>query len=197
MKILVVCYSLSGKTKRVASCLADSIGADFAAMQEIVPYTLVGAGLRGVTKARARQSEDILPVEADVAEYDCVIVAGPVWGSYPAPPLYDFIREYELTGKQSYGLLTCRKSGKRAAKVLREELELAGTHCRSIITVRAEKNTIQALRSGRIAFVLNEEGKIVLHTNRPAGQSEAPSNQEEAEQESITEYEDVPQENQE
>ena len=76
----------------------------------------------GLLRAMAHRSTDILPVEADVSAYDCIIVAGPVWGGNPAPALYDFIREYDLAGRQTYGLLTCAKEGKRAAKVLRGEL---------------------------------------------------------------------------
>jgi flavodoxin len=166
MNILVVCYSLFGKTKKVACSLADAIGADFAEMHEIAHHPVLRAFTSGVVRACAGKSEDIVPVEADIAAYDCVVVAGPVWADHPAPALYDFVREYELTGKQTYGLLTCGRDGKRAARVLRKELEEAGSRCRSVITVKADAGTVRALRSGRIAFCLDESGKIALHARK-------------------------------
>ena len=134
----------------------------------------------GLLRAMAHRSTDILPVEADVSAYDCIIVAGPVWGGNPAPALYDFIREYDLAGRQTYGLLTCAKEGKRAAKVLRGELEKTGATCRSVISVRTVAQTLEALKNQRMSFVYNEEGKIVLRASSEleAEQKESPSEEE-------------------
>lgn len=162
MKILVVCYSLMGKTRKIASCLAESVGADFVEMREISGRSVFHAYSKGVYKASTGKTEDIRPVAADVAAYDCIIVAGPVWGDYPAPALYDFIREYSLDGKQSYGLLTYSKDAKKAVKVLRSELERANTKCRSVITVKSKSSTIRALLSHQIEFILNDDGKLAL-----------------------------------
>ncbi len=162
MKTLVVCYSLTGKTRAIAQAMAETVGADYVEMKEIFPYTMVSAYTRGAIKARKRHNEDILPVQADVSEYDCVIVAGPIWASSPAPALYDFIREYDLKGKQAYGLLTYRGKAGGAAKILREELENAKSLCRSVITVKADKDTVRAFVSRKLSFAMQEDGKIIL-----------------------------------
>lgn len=162
MKTLIVCYSLTGKTRAIAQSMADTIGADYVEMKEIFPYTMPSAYTRGVLKARKRQNEDILPVRADVSEYDCVVVAGPVWASSPAPALYDFVREYDLEGKQTFGLLTCRREAGAAAKILREELETAQSLCRSVITVKADKETVRAFVSRKLRFALGEDGRVTL-----------------------------------
>ena len=97
--------------------------------------------------------------------YDCVVVSGPVWGGAPAPVLNGFIRQYQLEGKQTYGLLSCGLEGKSASKLLRAELEAAGTRCRSVITVKAENETLEALEKGKIEFLMRENGKIILQVS--------------------------------
>ena len=152
MKTLVVCYSLTGKTRAIAQAMAETVGADYVEMKEIFPYTMVSAYTRGAIKARKRHNEDILPVQADVS----------IWASSPAPALYDFIREYDLKGKQAYGLLTYRGKAGGAAKILREELENAKSLCRSVITVKADKDTVRAFVSRKLSFAMQEDGKIIL-----------------------------------
>ena len=63
-----------------------------------------------------------------------------------------FIRQYQLEGKQTYGLLSCGLEGKSASKLLRAELEAAGTRCRSVITVKAENETLEALEREKLSF---------------------------------------------
>lgn len=162
MKILVVCYSLTGKTKKIAEALAESIGADFTQMKELHGRTLLGAYTLGALKAQAGKATDILPIKADVADYDCIVVASPVWARHVTPAINDFIRDYAIDGKLSYGLLTYSGTAGNASKQLRDELEAAGTTCRSIITIKSEPNTLRALRAGKIQFVMDETGKIRL-----------------------------------
>lgn len=173
MKTLIVCYSLTGKTRAIAQAMAETVGADYVEMKEIFPYTMVSAYTRGAIKARKRQNEDILPVQADVSEYDCVIVAGPVWAGSPAPALYDFVREYDLEGKQTFGLLTYRGNVGSSAKILREELENAKSLCRSVITVKADKDTVRAFVSRKLSFAMQEDGKIILEKETAPDPQEA------------------------
>lgn len=177
MQTLIVYYSLTGKTRSVVTSMAHSLSADVAEIRPIAGSSRLRAYTVGLLRAMAHRSTDILPVEADVSAYDCIIVAGPVWGGNPAPALYDFIREYDLAGRQTYGLLTCAKEGKRAAKVLRGELEKTGATCRSVISVRTVAQTLEALKNQRMSFVYNEEGKIVLRASSEleAEQKESPS----------------------
>ncbi|MFQ7061594.1 MAG: hypothetical protein ACLRQY_02465, partial [[Clostridium] leptum] len=120
----------------------------------------------GLVLAQRRWAVEILPLEdVDVDSYDCVVVSGPVWGGAPAPVLNGFIRQYQLEGKQTYGLLSCGLEGKSASKLLRAELEAAGTRCRSVITVKAENETLEALEKGKIEFLMRENGKIILQVS--------------------------------
>lgn len=166
MKILVVCFSLTGKTELIARKLAKSLEADYAALQPVKWKSRFAAYTVGLFLAQRHKEVELLPLEdVDVASYDCVVVAGPIWGGAPAPMLNGFIRQYQLEGKQTYGLLSCGLEGKSASKLLREELEAAGTRCRSVITVKAEEETLEALEKGKIEFLMNEKGKIILQVS--------------------------------
>lgn len=166
MRILVTCFSLTGKTRLIAQKLAKSLGADYADLRPVRWKTRFSAYTAGLLLAQRRKAVQLLPLEeVDVTSYDCIVVAGPVWGGAPAPALNGFIRYYQLEGKQTYGLLSCGVDGKMASKLLREELEDARTRCRSIITVRAEEETLDALEKGKIEFAMNEKGKIILQVS--------------------------------
>ena len=166
MKILVVCFSLTGKTELIARKLAKSLEADYAALQPVKWKSRFAAYTVGLFLAQRHKEVELLPLEdVDVASYDCVVVAGPIWGGAPAPMLNGFIRQYQLEGKQTYGLLSCGLEGKSASKLLREELEAAGTRCRSVITVKAEEETLEALEKGKIEFLMKEKGKIILQVS--------------------------------
>ena len=165
MKILVACFSLTGKTELIAKKLAKSLGADYVSLEPVKWKSKFAAYTVGLLLAQRRRAVEILPLEdVDVDSYDCVVVSGPVWGGAPRRA-QRFIRQYQLEGKQTYGLLSCGLEGKSASKLLRAELEAAGTRCRSVITVKAENETLEALEKGKIEFLMRENGKIILQVS--------------------------------
>lgn len=106
MRILVLSYSYSGNTRKVAKLLAKALGADFG---EIAcrRYT----GWRGPLAmawdifTRGRPPVDIsVPTDA---HYDLVIVGGPVWAARAAPPIVTFLAGHGREDRK-YGLfVTC------------------------------------------------------------------------------------------
>ena len=102
MKILVACFSLTGKTELIAKKLAKSLGADYVSLEPVKWKSKFAAYTVGLLLAQRRRAVEILPLEdVDVDSYDCVVVSGPVWGGDPAPVLNGFIRQYQLEGKQT------------------------------------------------------------------------------------------------
>lgn len=95
MKILVACFSLTGKTELIAKKLAKSLGADYVSLEPVKWKSKFAAYTVGLLLAQRRRAVEILPLEdVDVDSYDCVVVSGPVWGGAPAPVLNGFIRQY-------------------------------------------------------------------------------------------------------
>ena len=92
MKTLVVCYSYSGNTRRLAEELA---GRENAELAEIKDKTKSGkrpgmlkALLTGCPKAIAMKPSPIQPIGVTLlADCDRIIIMAPVWAGHPAPPI--------------------------------------------------------------------------------------------------------------
>lgn len=162
MKPLIVCYSLTGNTMKICESLASSIGADLVRLYEVPDRSIFSAYTFGCLKAIKKKGSNILPIEADISEYDTIIVAGPVWANNPAPALYSFIRQYDLSGKVAYGVLSCLSDKLDAAKALRDELGNAETDCKSIITIKTDKTKLLEIKKDLMHFNIDENGKLTL-----------------------------------
>lgn len=81
MKTLVVFYSRTGKTRKVAMELATSLGADVEELIDqknrmgIIGY--IKSGRDAIWKKRARLQQ----TEKDPSAYDLVVLSTPVWAS--------------------------------------------------------------------------------------------------------------------
>ncbi len=110
MKSLVVFYSRTGNTKRVAEMIAGEMKAD---LQELVdkkgrkgPIALLRAG-RDAMKEKTTELE---PLRHHPGDYDLILVGTPVWASHPAPAARTFLQSGDLSGKKV--ALFCTMSSK-------------------------------------------------------------------------------------
>ena len=116
-KALVVYFSASGVTKKVATKLASAIGAD---IFEIVPKELyTSADLNWMDKKSRSTVEmndrncrpEIASKVDDMSKYDTVYVGFPVWW-YREPSIIDtFMEAYDFTGKKVIIFCTSGGSG--------------------------------------------------------------------------------------
>ncbi|MEW5825704.1 MAG: flavodoxin [Candidatus Bipolaricaulota bacterium] len=114
MKALVVYYSKSGTTRRVAEEIARALGAD---LEEIVEVGTQRSGLVGYLRAgrdamRERASQ-IRPATKRPADYDVVFVGSPVWGWNLAPAVRSYLAAANLEGKPVALFCTMASSGDR------------------------------------------------------------------------------------
>lgn len=91
MRCLIVYYSMTGHTERIARELGARIGAampvDLEDVREPRPRRgLVGA-LRALFDGVWRRRSRILPPRRDPAAYDLVLIGTPVWGERVAAPM--------------------------------------------------------------------------------------------------------------
>jgi hypothetical protein len=85
-KVLVVCYSRSGKTRAVGTALAGRLDADFEAITEPLDRSGATGCLRAMMDALLQRSVPVDPPRHDVASYEIVVVGTPVWaGNVSAP----------------------------------------------------------------------------------------------------------------
>jgi flavodoxin len=80
MKILVVYYSKNGTTKKLAEKLADTLHADCECIIDKKKRTGLIGFLTGGRDGARKISTLIGPVSKNAADYDIVLIGGPLWG---------------------------------------------------------------------------------------------------------------------
>lgn len=98
---LVLFYSWSGNTRRVAQLIAEQAGAD---LREIKPasdypidYQQVVVQAKKEIQSKFRPS--LVPIEMDWGQYDVVYLGTPNWCGTMAPPMASFLWERMPTDK--------------------------------------------------------------------------------------------------
>lgn len=108
MKPIVIYYSHSGNTRRVAEKLAAATGADLAEIRTVRPYTgsyddVVEQGRREIDSGFL---PELRPLDVDLSRYDTVILGTPVWWYTFAPAINSFLHSADLAGKTVYPFAT-------------------------------------------------------------------------------------------
>lgn len=118
-KALVVYYSASGNTKRVAEQIAQAASAD---LFEIVPTEVYTSDDLNWTNANSRVSRehddeslrDVPLTTTEVpnwSEYDTVFIGYPIWWGIAAWPMDGFVKANDFTGKTVIPFATSSSSG--------------------------------------------------------------------------------------
>jgi flavodoxin len=81
-RVLVVCFSRSGRTRSLGTTLAACLRADFEAITEPADRAGVSGYLRSLADALFGRSVRIDPPQHNVTRYDVVIIGTPVWGTW-------------------------------------------------------------------------------------------------------------------
>ena len=134
-KTLVVYYSASGNTARVAKDIAAATGAD---LFEIVPTQVYTSDDLNWTNANSRVSrehddESLRDVPLTTTEvenwddYDTVFIGYPIWWGIAAWPVNNFVRGNDFSGKTVIPFATSSSSGMGQSGTLLEEIANGGT----------------------------------------------------------------------
>ena len=114
---LVVYFSASGVTARVAENLATAIGADLAEIKPAVPYTAPDLAWQNSLSRSSVEMKDLAsrPAVANhiehIAQYERIFVGFPIWW-YVAPTIINtFLEQYDFTGKKIIPFATSGGSG--------------------------------------------------------------------------------------
>jgi len=79
-KVLVVYYSRTGATRRLAEALANALQADIEPITDRENRSGIFGYLRSVAESLQKRGASITPMNTDPASYDLVVVGTPVWG---------------------------------------------------------------------------------------------------------------------
>lgn len=118
-KALVVYYSATGTTKRVAQLIADTIGADLFEVEPAEPYTTADLNYSDKNSRVSREHDDeslrdVALVSAEVPDwdsYDTVFIGYPIWWGGAAWPMNGFMTANDFTGKTVIPFATAASSG--------------------------------------------------------------------------------------
>jgi len=121
-KAIVVFYSYSGNTEKLAVTLKEELSAEFntdiyrlEALDEAESF--FGQALRAFLKKKAQIKEDIT---LDLAAYDLVCLGTPVWAFGPAPALRTYLNKCRGIKNKQVLLFASYGSGAGSTKCIRQ-----------------------------------------------------------------------------
>lgn len=132
-KVLVVYYSASGNTKRVAEDIAEAAGGDLFEITPTEPYTSDDLNWTNSDSRVSREHDDEslrdVPLTTTEVEnwddYDTVFIGYPIWWGIAAWPVDNFVKSNDFTGKTVIPFATSSSSGMGQSGTLLSEM--AGT----------------------------------------------------------------------
>lgn len=133
-KVLVVYYSASGNTKRVAEDIAETAGGDLFEITPTEPYTSDDLNWTNSDSRVSREHDDEslrdVPLTTTEVEnwddYDTVFIGYPIWWGIAAWPVDNFVKENDFTGKTVIPFCTAATSGIGDSGNLLEEMTGTG-----------------------------------------------------------------------
>ena len=124
-KSLVVYYSQTGATKKLAEIFQKARNADVFEIAPVTPYpstydsTIAAVG----AQRESKQWPALVNAKADLAKYDTVYLGYPImFGSF-APPVYTFLDSNDLSGKVVVPFCTYGSGGRKASAAELKTLE--------------------------------------------------------------------------
>lgn len=128
-KILVVYYSASGSTKKVAEEIADNLNADLFEIEPVDVYTNEDLDWTNENSRVSREHDDeslrdvkLKDTKVDNwGDYDTVLIGYPIWWGVAAWPVNTFVKANNFAGKTVIPFCTSASSGLGQSGDLLEE----------------------------------------------------------------------------
>ena len=133
-KVLVVYYSASGNTKRVAEDIAETADGDLFEITPAEPYTSDDLNWTNSDSRVSREHDDEslrdVPLTTTEVEnwddYDTVFIGYPIWWGIAAWPVDTFVKNNDFTGKTVIPFATSSSSGMGQSGTLLSEMASTG-----------------------------------------------------------------------
>lgn len=133
-KTLVVYFSASGNTERVAKDIAAAANADLFEIVPSTPYSSDDLNYRDESSRVVKEYNDEslrdIPLTSTAvenwADYDTVFIGYPIWWQIAAWPVNNFVKDNDFTGKKVIPFATSASSGMGESGALLAELAGGG-----------------------------------------------------------------------
>lgn len=134
-KTLVVYFSATGSTRRVAETIADTLSADIFEIVPAEPYTGDDLNWTNSNSRVSREHDDaslrdvalVSTAVPDWESYDTVFIGYPIWWGIAAWPVNGFVAANDFSGKTVIPFATSASSGMGQSGQLLEALTNTGT----------------------------------------------------------------------
>ena len=116
-KNIVVYFSSTDHTKRVAELIADSTGADIYRIEAVQPYTPADLDYTDSNSRTSKENRDASARPAiagkmpSLDEYSNIYIGYPIWHGQAPKIMYSFVEHYNLSGKTVIPFCTSASSG--------------------------------------------------------------------------------------
>ncbi len=116
-KALVLYYSQTTNTKKVAQEIASRLGADLEEVVAVKPYDgdFQATINRSMKERQEGVTPDIKPLKADLSKYDVIFLGYPIWFGTYAPPVITLLNQIDLAGKKVVPFCTFGSGGLEAS----------------------------------------------------------------------------------
>ena len=112
-KVLVLYYSQTANTEKVAQEIGSRLGADLEAVVPVEPYD--GTYQETIGRCLKEREEGVLPevqpLKSDLSAYDVIFIGYPVWFGTCAPPMLSLLEKVDLAGKKVVPFCTFGSGG--------------------------------------------------------------------------------------
>lgn len=152
MKALVVFYSRTGTTKKVAAAIADFLKADLEELIDQKKRSGIIGWLRAGRGAIKKELTDLGPLSKDPGAYDLVIIGTPVWAGTMSIAVRTFISQNKAGIKKAAFFCTC---GGKAKNTFQEMEDLLGKKVGFLLVCRAKNVKKGIYLDGVAAFAKN------------------------------------------
>ena len=124
MKCVVVFYSRTGRTRKVAERLAALLKADMEPLRETDTRRGFWGYLRAGRDAMLKRSATLQPLAHNPADYDVVVLGTPIWAFTICPALRTFLEQHAAAIR--HAALFCTHGGGGPARAPAEVESLLG-----------------------------------------------------------------------
>jgi flavodoxin len=113
MNTLVVHYSRTGRTSKVAAELAAALGADSDSIIDRTNRSGLIGWLRSGRDATRRYTTELEPPKKDPSAYDLVVIGSPIWNANMSTPVLTYLKQFSGKLPKVAFFITCGGRVKR------------------------------------------------------------------------------------
>ena len=112
-KVLVLYYSQTSNTEKVAREISSRLGADLEAVVAVNPYDgdFQQTIERSMQEREAGVLPEIQPLKVDIKDYDIIFLGYPIWFGTYAPPVATLLDKVDFSGKKLVPFCTFGSGG--------------------------------------------------------------------------------------